>query len=230
MEIFNLFNPSIHALVIGGLIGLGYSIYQFVQNRQASEQIQKNYRFELKKLVKEREVVNIDEVNKIPEDVFWEKIHTVNKRSKDSYKNFIGLLKDHLQKLNDNELLEYYCCYLRIINRANNHKLISAFQIINHAALFNEYHAFVSWLVSRGQIAFNNAINNPDLIRNIEIKDLNDITIEDLFMETYTIKSRKLMPELQGLEVGETIGDEIDFKDAPDIFPGLWDKYIFLKE
>jgi hypothetical protein len=84
--------------------------------------------------------------------------------------------------------------------------------------------------LTRGRILFYNSVNNPELICNIEIKDLIEFTIEDVLIECYTTKTGKMFPKIIDFEVNPLQGEEIPMEKLPDEFPLLWKKFINIPE
>lgn len=226
-EFFEIFSPSIYGYAISAIIGLIIGIYRFREYLQADKQFDENYKFEVKNLIRDRESISLENVDLMTEMSFWELIERIKAKSKISYKNFLGHFKDHLFKLNDSELIGLYYRYLLVLSNSNNHKLIGAFNIIAHANIFQDYHVFCSWLISRGQATYNNSIYNPELIKNVDIKEIKQETLEDLILEVFTQKFKKLMPEFTDFKSTEISGEEIDGRELPDVYPELFDKFVF---
>jgi hypothetical protein len=222
------------ALFLGLLASIVFAIFKYFyvkrQNRAAFENDNKLYRNELRKYIREREEILVNDILEIEEGEFWNILEKYQKRAKGSYKNQLGLIKDYLLEKDEPFILGFYITYLNLINKNSNFRLIAAFQIIVTSVEFSDYHNFISWLVTRGQVLFYNSVNNPEIICNIEIKDIVGDNLENVIMDCYGLKFDKMFPTIIDLNFPEIEGDEIPMERIPDEFPLLWNKFIRIPE
>jgi hypothetical protein len=228
MDIFDKIPPGVLGMLIGLLFAIGRYFYTQKGNREADVIRNKTFQNEVKRLYNERKKINYDDIKSISENDFWEIIDGINKRSKGSYKNFLGLLKDHLLREDKNKILDIYGRFLSIITKTNNYPLLGAFNIISSSIDFKDFEIFASWLISKGQILFNNCIHNPELIRNIEIKEIIHLSIFDIMAECYETRFLEIIPEIVDFEIQEPEGEELRPEQLPDRFPQLWEKFIII--
>ena len=229
MDLFDEIHPGILGLLIGFVVAIGRYFYMQKGDREADVIRNKTFQNEIKKRIKERKKIKLEDVQSISENKLWEIIEVIKKRSKESYKNFLGLLKDHLLKQDQDKILGVFGRCLQVIVRTNNYQLLGAFNVISSAVDFKDFDIFSNWLMSRGEVIFNNSINNPELISNIEIKDLVYETILGVIAECYEIRFQEIIPDIIDFEVQEPEGEELEAEQLPDKFPRLWEKFIRLE-
>lgn len=226
MDVFDTFSPGLYGFILGLLITIVWLIYQKIQDREADKISTETYQYEYKKLLKDRKKLKVEEINSCTEVDIWNIVDLIRKKSKNSYKGFIGHLKDHVRFSDREKILGLYMGFLSMLIKTNDFRLFGAYQIISSSVNFGNYENFSSWLVSKGRVIFNNSIHNPDLIRNIEIGPLADESILDVLIECYEIRHKEFFPEIIDFEVPEPPGEAIKMEDLPDLFPGLWEKFI----
>lgn len=229
MNLFDTIPPVFLGLITGTLYAIGRLIYVHFQDKEAEKIFNKTYRDQVKQLIKDRKKISIKNINPTSENDFWELIDLITKKSKGSYKNFLGLFKDYLLEQEGQQILELYLATLNMLVKTNNYNLVGAFTIITNSIKFYNYDIFGSWLLTRGQVLYNNSINNPELIRNIEIKDIVEETVIDLICECYEIRTRQIIPEFMDFEAPEIEGEQIELEELADTYPGLWEKFIIIK-
>jgi len=221
-------------MLYGFIVGIVVSIIGYFLNKKGdkeAQEIQNNtYRDEMKKMIEKREEISITDIKDIEEDEFWQVLEKNNKRAQNSYRNQIGLLKDYFLEKDENFILGFYSFYRKTMVNNSNFRIIGAFQIINNSRIFIDYSHFLSWLISRGRVLFNNAVNNPELICNIEIKDLSEITLEDLLIDCYISKTNKMFPKLTDFNIDQESDEEIPMEKLFGEFPLLWKKFIRLHQ
>ena len=225
MDIFGTFSYA-WGLILGLLISIGWLIYQKIQDREAETIFTKTYQNEYKKLLKDRKKLKVRDIN-VPEEVeMWNIIDLIRKKSNKSYKGFIGLFKDHVRFSDKEKLLGLYMRFLSILIKTNDFRLFGAFHIISNSVNFGSYENFSIWLMSKGRVAYNNSIYNPDLIRNIEFGELTDQSILGAIIECYESRHKEFFPEIIDYELPEATGEEIKIENLPEQFPGLWERFI----
>ena len=100
-----------------------------------------------------------------------------------------------------------------------------AFYIISNSTAFHSFDHFQEWLLSKGQVYFNNYIENPEWIANARFEGLDGEGIYNALAETYFAKTSKLLPEVEDYQP-ELRGEKIDERQVADMFPKLWEKFL----
>ncbi len=196
-------------------------IYDNKISKEADEKMNQNRKNEIKKLIKNREERTNDNI--FEEKVFWEIIETISLKSKNSYKNFIGLLKDKLVTINSEELIEIDNLILDMYKKYLTKEIIGASQIIFKSTDIHFTFLLMNYLISKNQVIFKNTCLNIELIDKIKIENLIPITINDLIEDCYLILNNKLIPKSDVKKnYFENIEKLYSEKELPDVFPKLW--------
>ena len=201
-----------------------YFFFDRKDELEADEMMKKNYQRHVKKVLNEREKRKVAE-KLFDEKDFWRLIEDVKIRSKENFRNHVGLLKDIFSAMEAEDLLKFQGSYLVAILKANTYKVAGAFYIISNSVGFYSFDHFKEWLLSKGQVYFNNYIENPELIVNANINSIDSEGIYTALSEVYYHKTGKLLPEAEDYE-DELKGDKIEERDIPDMYPNLWRKFF----
>ncbi len=205
-------------LLIGIIIV--YKIYQgYFKETVNEDKLRKQYLKNLLESQSQRE--HLDKYN---EDEFWKMVEDFTNRNKGSYKNFLGLFKDKLMKFTDKELIEMDNLLMSLHLNAFTWDMAGASFIIFKDGRYESLQLLISILISKGEIIYNNVVNNVDLLVNQEFIDFDDRTLFDVVAEVYLMKTGKLMPYYP-LENIELQGEKWEEKDIPSRFSTIWDKY-----
>lgn len=211
------------------IILLLYIIYRFFYQLKQEKDDKKssfvqNY-LKLKNAIKNSETrVNYAEFN---ETEFWEIIEKINKRSEESYSNSLGLFKDFIVKYTASELIELDNLIQRLIKDNINQDLRAASTIIFKSDDINLTFLLMSIFMSKGQVFFNQACLNPNLIIGKQISGINKGMLWTVISDLYFKKTNKLLPLIKGEYLIDNIPDEeCDYKDLPVRYSELWNAFL----
>lgn len=231
---FESIGPSGRAAAFGLLSGILIIIVKYFfftrrENAEADEISLNTYKKNLKKLIQKRDSRNLNDYF-MDEMEFWEKIDSTRIKSKGNYQNQCGLIQDKFIALEIDDLLKFQGTYHKLIIDVFNPKIPAAFSIIINTVHFRDLNHFLDYLISKGQILFNNYTNNPELLFNENFEDIYTGGIESVLSDVYYSKTLKLIPEISDLDqMMEKINREsekIDSRKIPDMFPKLWEKFF----
>lgn len=208
------------ALLIG--IGIYKSVKRHKEDKEVEEHQDRRRKAELKDLLENRKKRENFEL--FDKEKLWELIEGFDQKSNGSYKNQLGLFKDYLRKLSPEQLLEIDNLYDRLIKKGLNWNVVGASCIILKSGHIETVVILISWLISKGEVFYNNAILDVDLILKKEIKGLNELTHSDVIAEVYFDKTKELIP-LKKEEDINIHGSEWKESELPSRFPNLWDAY-----
>lgn len=192
-------------------------------NREVSEYYETKRKENIKKLYEgrlKRELLELFDA-----DEFWGIIDESKNRSKESYKNQLGLLKDKFHKLTPEQLLKIDNLIIKLVKEAFTWELYGASTIIFKGSDTTRFHVFLSWLISRGEIIYNNALVNKNIILNQKFIDIDGRTISDIISEVYYKKTRTFIPIPDTCDINLQ-GEEWQEKDLPGRFSEIWDQFM----
>ncbi len=204
---------------------IALSLYRYFKWQRENEEIdirhEENRKKQLKELIEQREERSVTE--EYDEKEFWSLIDKIRYRSKESYKNHLGLLKDYLSKFSSNDLIKLDNLVNRLCRNAVNQDLYAASTIIFKTSELSAVFLLMSIFMTRGEVFFKQASLKPDFIIGKNITDVEDQIISDVIAEVYFTKTNKLIPlpapEDDELELP---GEKWAEKDLPSRFQKLW--------
>ncbi len=200
--------------------------YRFKKEDQEAEALfEKNRKSELKKLFTERE--ERTDNSEYDEQKFWKLIDKINNRSKGNYKNFNGLLRDELNSLEHEEIVQLDNLIDRMFHERYSYDLLYASYIIFKKSDLDGVNLLMSILAFKGEVFFKNACINTDLLMGKLItNNKDDRILFDLTSEAYAIKTNKLIPIPKTKEL-VLKGVEIEEKEIPNKYSNLWNEYFY---
>lgn len=102
------------------------------------------------------------------EPKFWEIIGACKGSGGDTA--YSGRLTRILQKMSPSEIREFYLHYMHTRARANTPEFWAASVLLNSGPTSDDgFEYFRNWLISRGQQVYLEAMQNPDLLANVDI-------------------------------------------------------------
>lgn len=166
------------------------------------------------------------------ENEFWSIIERAIKVSGNDPEEKEEALTNEINKLTPSEIFEFAKLFDEKDSKAYNWNLWGAAYIINGGCSDDSFMDFRASLICMGKEIYEDAVNNPDTLANIEFNDPE----EDLFFEGYqyiafTIyedKSEEEMPDTQVNHPENPEGDEWNEESEDDlrkICPKLYEKY-----
>jgi len=215
------------AALLGFGIGLMITFFRMLyirkRDKEADEIRDVTYGKELKKYLEQQETRDVSQGH-LNDDDFWNIIDTTRGRSKENYKNQIGLLYDEFRTMNSDDIINFYTTYLMILSQAISAKGIAAYSIISGAIEFVDIDQFFEWMLCQGEIKLNNYTHNPELLVNAKFDGIGNDNMLNFLSDAYFHKANKILPEISGiLQLDE---EQIKQKDLPSLFPQLWNKFI----
>ncbi len=155
------------------------------------------------------------------EDEFWDILEGVINRSGKSYRNFLGLFKDKVRILSEEELITLDNLLLKLYRENLTHDLYAASTIIFKSEdLINSY-LLMNVFMTKGRVFFKQACKSPELVLGKSFEDVDGRLINDVLSELYFAKTKELMP-IPVEEEWDIPGEKWKFRDLPDKYPELW--------
>lgn len=102
------------------------------------------------------------------EDKFWEIIQRVHDKSSKDMDAKSESIKNEIEKLSDDETRQFSIIFDSMMDKAYSWNLWGAAYIINGGCSDDSFTDFRSSLISRGKIAFETALSNPDSLADQE--------------------------------------------------------------
>ncbi|MEW6536900.1 MAG: DUF4240 domain-containing protein [Candidatus Auribacterota bacterium] len=173
------------------------------------------------------------------DDVFWTLINDSSKKSNHDQSRQYEILKTSLMNLNPREILAFERILRKKIIECDNYKILAASKIINDYVTDDSYLYFRAWLIAKGRIVFENALEDPDSlaihITKNEIADFEDL----LFIATEAYNDHPNNKEDNVDNLGSLVSDKLDYdfnppptkgedwteEDLPKICPKLCKKF-----
>lgn len=139
---------------------------------------------------------------------FW---NIIDKSLLDSDPNTrMDTLKEILRKLTLEEIISFEVTFRSLLNKAYSWNLWGAAYVIHGGCSDDGFEYFRRWLISRGRIAYEAALNDPDSLAKLESEPFGLDGVWE-FEEFYYV----------ALEVFEEKGGEGDVRDYSEIEAGL---------
>lgn len=208
------------------IIFIAIGIYAYYnrkkENEEALESFESQRKEDLKALyenISVREDLELFEVEK-----FWELIDSTREQAKGDYQNQIGLLKDRINHFSQKELIRFDNLLNNLMKDAFTWDLFGASSIIFKSQSLDNLILIISLLISRGEVIYNNALVNPDILINQEFGQINGVIVNDIVKELYVLKTNKLMPEIKDFSLG-LIGEEWQQSQLPSKYPAIWEHF-----
>lgn len=211
-------------LIWAGFIIAGILLYfqRKKDNEEADWQFDQQRKQNLKELYESiEERTNFEKINA---DLFWKLIDETRQKSGGNYQNQLGLLKDKLMHYDSADLIRFDNFYYSLLEKSCTWDLYGASTILFKDSGHHSLETLCSWIICRGEIIFNNAIVNPNIILNQEIIALTDRVIADVLAELYFLKENKIMPTRKEERL-EFKGNEWKQKELPSRYPELWERF-----
>ncbi|MEM9023469.1 MAG: DUF4240 domain-containing protein [Bacteroidota bacterium] len=209
-------------LVIGLILIFAISFYFRRKDVQTMEDgFERRRKETLAHLIENRETRTLD--YEFDEAEFWTLIERIGKRSKQSYKNSVGLFKDFIGKYDAAELIGLDNLLVRLYKEYVTQDVCAAAAIILSSTEPSTTLLLMNVLISRGEVFFKQACHNPNLIIGKAITDIENITYADMIAEVYFLKADKFIPLVAEAELAfEIPGEPWAEKDLPSRYRELW--------
>ena len=167
---------------------------------------------------------------------FWKIIETTNQQSQGDQEKYCELLKQQLEALSLDEIVEFNNYFKTYHLFAYRRKLWGAAMIIKHFCSADAFHYFRNWLISNGRTIYKDGLYSPDKLADIvdegmkcEFKDL-DCVAEEVYQQ----RTGKKIPHWENKKVGyydpekKPINMDLELDD-PLVQqvdnPNLWEKF-----
>lgn len=203
-------------------------IHHFIVNREnkkSDEMMDHERKLHAKKLIEER--VERTDFSEIEESEFWEMMDEIQSRSKSSFKNSMGVFKDLIKKYSPEELIRLDNLLSRLFMENVNQDIYAASRIIFKTSDIGATLLLMNLLMTRGEVFFKQACNNPNLIIGKEFTDIDGRVFQDVISQVYSSKTLNLIPEVIYPEDYrfEIPGQECTDKELPSKYEELWFNY-----
>jgi hypothetical protein len=167
---------------------------------------------------------------------FWDIIETTNQQSQGDQEKYCELLKQKLEALSLDEIVEFNNYFKTYHLFAYRRKLWGAAMIIKHFCSAEAFHNFRNWLISNGRTIYKDGLYAPDKLADIvdegmkcEFKDL-DCVAEEVYQQ----RTGKKIPQWENKKVGHydpeknpiNMDLELDDPLVQEVDnPNLWEKF-----
>ena len=163
---------------------------------------------------------------KIDEALFWELIEK-NRAISDDQFEFLEKLKQSLESFHPTEIRKFHKILLMKISELDSWDIWALAYIVRRGCGDDAFDYFKAWVVSKGQLAFNNIVNmNNDKIDKLFNEDPQ---LEELFYlaeNVYEDKTGDLMKPVQ-IKKQKTKGKQWDESSLPALYPDLCELFEF---
>lgn len=164
---------------------------------------------------------------------FWKRIDSARKDAEGNLDDQVEILRDHLQALEPEEIVEFDKIFREYWTRAYTWDLWGAAYIIGGGCSDDGFMDFRGWLISKGEKAFENAITDPESLIKVVKEDDDDCQFEGfqyVASQAWEKKTGKGMDDfpVTGLQqpaepLGQPWAEEGD--DLERRFPKLFKKF-----
>lgn len=210
-------------LILGLLVAL---IIHLVRNHYAQKEhqefvedaVEKGRKELAEKIANRKERDDLSEYN---EEAFWKMIDDARSRSGENYKHQLGLLSDRFFKLSGEEMIQLDNLVLRLYADRISYELQAATAIIFKTTDVASVYVLMTVFMLRGQVFFNQACLNPNLIIGKEVTDIDGRNVLDLLADVYLRKTTELIPTPEEKEI-QFRGEKWTEKELPSKFSELW--------
>ena len=161
-------------------------------------------------------------------DGFWQIVDTSKKRGGGDIDARASALKGALQGLERAEIQEFQNIYDALINKAYRWDLWAAAYIINGGCSDDGFRYFLDWLISEGSQVYQNAIDDPDSL--VEVEVVEDAEAEEFAYVALQVFEEKGFGEIVRdftIETSMPKGEEWDEEQLSNLLPKLASKYDF---
>jgi hypothetical protein len=212
----------IGAIVIGIFAGIINSVIKKEEINETFEENEEKRKNQLQELIENRKE-RID-LTLYDNEKFWDLIDSTRNQANGSYSNQLGLLNDRLLQLTASELIQFDNKLQHLHLEAHNWDLMGISVIIFKSNDLDSLFTLESWLISRGEIIFNNCLVNHEQIVNHDFKDINGRLLIDVIAEVYYKKTNEFIPVFPNQEIA-LAGNEWTEKELPSRFNQIWKKF-----
>lgn len=168
--------------------------------------------------------------------VFWEIIEQ-SKEESQNYSKQIEALTNKIASLEENEIIEFEFRFREALSKSAHYNVMAAAKIINGFVSDDSFLYFRCRLIAEGKELFFEAIENPEVIADADIKEL-DFSGEDMlyiadnaFLKKFGDETEKALPrdvafDYFNYDEGEEIkGEDWKEEELPIKYPNLWKRY-----
>ena len=167
---------------------------------------------------------------------FWKIIETTNQQSQGDQEKYCELLKQKLEALSIDEIVEFNNYFRTYHLYAYRRNLWSAAMIIKHFCSAEAFHYFRNWLISKGRTIYKDALLCRDMLVDIidEGMECEFGGLDCVAADVYRQKTGSIIPDWKNKKVGEHFPKEypiaMDYElDNPVMqqleYPRLWEKF-----
>ncbi len=138
----------------------------------------------------------------LSESTFWEIIHKSLKNSTNQEEQ-LEVITNELEKLSISDIIGFKLCFDLLLNKSYTSELWCAAYLMNEGCSDDTFDYFRSWLISRGEKTYYEAVKNPDKLIDEVSSDIEIYEFEDLDYVPNTVFENKTE-----LEIHDYINDD----------------------
>jgi hypothetical protein len=170
------------------------------------------------------------------EIVFWELIEQSKEDSQD-FSHQIELLITKLSSLNENQIIEFEYRFREALSESARYNIMAAAKIINDYVSDDSFLYFRCRLIAEGKELFYKAIENPEVIAENNIQEIEfggeemlSVTDQAFFKKLGEDTEKELPRDIAfdylNYDEGEEIkGEDWKEEELPFKYPKLWKRY-----
>jgi len=168
--------------------------------------------------------------------VFWEIIEQSKEESRD-FSHQIELLINKLSYLEESKIIEFEYRFREALSKSARYNIMAAAKIVNDYVSDDSFLYFRCRLIAEGKELFNKAIENPEVIANSNIQELEFggeemlYITDQAFIKKFGEDSEKELPrdiafKYLNYDEGEEIkGENWKEEELPFKYPEMWNRY-----
>ncbi len=151
---------------------------------------------------------------------FWAIIESGGPGVYDDPDRQLAAVREKLSKVPPQEVMDFDRLFARKMADAYHWDLWGAAYLINGGCSDDGFCYFRAWLISRGQVVYSAALENPDSLAGLVDPECEDYEFEELWYAARTVyveMTGEEMPAVDPLEPAEPSGENWDFDDDEQV-------------
>jgi len=208
-------------VILWALVGIGAYLTKRMYDQEYAENKERIRRDDLKKSFENQQTR--EDHTLFSEDEFWDWVESASDRAKHSYTNFVNIMGEYIGRLSPDEIVHFDNLLIHLHTKYLTHELMAASQIIfKNEGMWEVLH---NAMMMHGPVFFKNAGQNPNLLLNREVTEIDAITLSDYCAKHYLEKTGVLIPAPRQQKL-EPSGEPVPNNQLPQKFPGLWEAFM----
>jgi len=207
------------------LLLAGFGLFKFFaqesDNEKLQEDLEHNRKEELAKMFEN--LKDRTDLTEFDEEQFWQLVERTSNRSKDSYRNHLGVFKDFITEFSPQKLIQLDNLILRLFRDNISYNLTAASAIIFRGGDIFQTFLLMNVMMTKGQVFFKNTSINPDFLIGKQFEDIEGRLYGDVIANVYLMKTQEFIPNYPSDDLELKISGE-PWKDneLPTRFRKLW--------